>query len=105
MLQNVSGRETGIEKAVAAMLLSLGVIAVPQFRISRWVCDFYVPFNNLVIECDGYYWHSRPETLEKDKRKDAWLKAKGYNLLRLTEQEINEAPETCLAKLRAAIYG
>jgi len=94
---------TSIERAVDAMLSTIAIIYVPQFKLGYWVCDFFVPASNLVVECDGDYWHSLPKAILNDKRKDAWLKKHRYKLLRLTETEINNSPDLCLAKLKEAI--
>lgn len=81
---------TSIERAIAALLDSLNVEYEQQKHVGRYSVDFYVASKNLAIECDGEYWHSerKPGSLEKDARKDAYLKQKGYNVLRLREKQI-----------------
>jgi very-short-patch-repair endonuclease len=51
-------------------------------------CDLFVPSMNLVMECDGTYWHKYPYGREIDliRNKEMW--AKGYRVLRLWENEI-----------------
>lgn len=83
------GRASSIEVAVKAELERRCVRHVGQYRIGRWSCDFYVPDLNLVIECDGDYWHSRPEVVERDKVKDRDLLGAGYKLARIAESAIN----------------
>jgi very-short-patch-repair endonuclease len=63
-----------------------------QKKIGRYNVDFYLQHLDLVIECDGDYWHSLPRSVERDRRKDKWLKAKGYNIIRLSESDINTDP-------------
>ncbi len=43
---------------------------------------------NLVIECDGNYWHKYPVGLEKDHIRTEELIEKGFKVLRLWEHEI-----------------
>jgi len=43
---------------------------------------------NLVIECDGDYWHKYPTGLEKDHIRTKELIEKGFKVLRLWEREI-----------------
>ena len=57
---------------------------------NRFQCDFYLPFLNLIVECDGTYWHNRPDMKKRDKAKDAYAKKCGFDILRLTEEEINK---------------
>lgn len=90
---------TAIEEAVAKMLDSLGVEYESQKQMGRFVCDFFVPGCGLVIEADGVYWHSKPKVIERDKRKNKWLKKRGYNILRLRGDDIRERPEWCVEQI------
>lgn len=89
---------TSIEVIVASLLTSLGVEYEEQKRIGRYSVDFYIPGKNLVIECDGSYWHSerKPGAKEKDARKDAYLTSCGYSILRLPEVEIKNGDSLSL---------
>ena len=51
-------------------------------------CDILIPSMNLVIECDGNYWHKYPIGLEKDHIRTKELLEKGFKILRLWESEI-----------------
>lgn len=84
------GRRSSIEVAVEAELEKMGVDFVPQEKFGRFLVDFYLPSMNLVIECDGDYWHSRPEVVARDKRKNKWMERNGVNLARITESDIRE---------------
>ncbi len=53
-------------------------------------CDILIPALNLVIECDGDYWHKYPIGLEKDHIRTKELLEKGFKVLRLWECEIKE---------------
>lgn len=84
------GRTSSIEVAVAQEFDRRGIRYEAQHRVGRWLCDFYLPDTRTVVECDGTYWHSRPEVIERDARKDRYLTGKGYRVVRLTEAAINE---------------
>ena len=69
-------------------------------------CDIYIPSKNLIIECDGSFWHSDPrlfpegprydyqiKKVEKDKIKNVYLLNNGYNLLRIWEYDIIHNPK------------
>jgi very-short-patch-repair endonuclease len=51
-------------------------------------CDFFIPSKNLVIECDGDYWHKYPTGNEIDHIRTKELIEKGFKVLRLWENEI-----------------
>lgn len=80
---------TSIERAVSAALTELGIEHKHNARLGRYQIDIYIPAIRLVIECDGTYWHSKPEQIEKDRLKDTWLRDQGYHVARLTEKAIN----------------
>lgn len=51
-------------------------------------CDILIPALNLVIECDGDYWHKYPVGREIDHIRTKELIEKGFKVLRLWEREI-----------------
>ena len=88
-LQN-SKEPTSIEKIVYNELKKREIIFEKQKLINnKFVVDIYIPSINLIIECDGNYWHSRERTIKKDKAENAYLTTCGFNLLRFPEHEIN----------------
>jgi len=50
-------------------------------------CDIFI-MPNIVIECDGDYWHKYPKGLDIDKNRNKELQEKGYLILRYWEREI-----------------
>lgn len=69
---------------------------VPLCKVAK--VDFLIN-NNVVIQCDGNYWHNRIGAKERDKRQDLILIANGFNVYRFWEHEINKSPEECLNKI------
>jgi very-short-patch-repair endonuclease len=53
-------------------------------------CDILIPSMNLIIECDGDYWHNYPFGNNKDKIRTAELIAKGFKVIRLWERDIKK---------------
>lgn len=88
--------QTKLEIIVAAVLGDLEIEYEREKRIGRYSIDFYVPGKNLVIECDGEYWHSKPKAQEKDARRDAYLVSHGYTIIRLPEADIKSGNFTVL---------
>jgi len=82
---------TSIEKKVYDELRARGLLFEKQKLINgKFLVDAWIPDLNLIIEADGDYWHSLPKAIKRDKAKNAYLKKCGFNLLRLTETEIND---------------
>lgn len=93
-------RETSIEEAMYAELERRGVTFVKQQVIDGlWVVDALIPGVRLVIECDGEYWHSRPEMVKRDRKKDAYLRSRGYKVFRFPEAAILADVTQCVNKI------
>ena len=71
--------------------------------MGTFIVDFALPDHRLVIEADGVYWHSTDTQKEKDARKDHWLNAKKWAVMRLTGDEIRESPAKCIDKVEQYI--
>jgi hypothetical protein len=91
-----SCKPTGIEISIGLELKKLLLNYESQKKFGRWWADFFVIDMNLVIECDGDYWHNLPGAKERDQRKDDWFRKNGYNIIRIPEHEINIDPEEAL---------
>ena len=82
---------TSIEKIVYDHLLLKGILFEKQKLINgKFIVDAYIPSLNLVIEADGSYWHSLDRVKGKYKAENAYLTKCGFNLVRLSEDEIND---------------
>lgn len=57
---------------------------------NAYQCDFFIPHLNLVVECDGTYWHKYPTGRDIDHVRTKQLMEKGFKVLRLWEFEIND---------------
>lgn len=83
-----AGRRSSLEIRVEEWLLLLGEAFIAQHVLGRFVVDFFIPSVGLAIECDGEYWHSFPEAIIQDAKKNAWLVKHGWAVLRLPERNI-----------------
>ena len=71
-----------------------------QYKIERYLVDFYLPDTNLIIEVYGDYWHTNPKFYNepkskaqkfnavRDKLKIKYLKLKGYKIKIIWEDDI-----------------
>ncbi len=64
--------QSAIEQIIEDMLRDVGVKYEKQFRVEKYSADFYLPEFNLILECDGMYWHSeaiKSPSYHADKKK------------------------------------
>lgn len=88
-----------------------GTIAIrPQQRVGNYRADFVVAYAfhgaeiDLVVECDGQVFHERTkQQAARDKRRDRFLTAQGYRLLRFTGAEIHASAARCAADVLAMV--
>jgi len=62
--------------------------------------DFFLPDFNIIIECDGDYWHNKSGAQNKDANRDfAASFFHKYKTFRFWEHEIKESPEKCTKEI------
>lgn len=96
---------SNLEEIMNASLEKSGFIYdedyVSQFPIRSkygYVLDFAFPDKKIAIECDGKKWH--PKDNSHDRKRDAFLRKKGWTILRFTELEITTDIESCIKKIK-----
>lgn len=70
-----------------------------EFFINKdWAKVIFVDFkkDNKIIEFDGDYWHKSNKQKKLDKKRDLFLKSKGYDILRIKEKEYKKNKEKIL---------
>lgn len=68
-------------------------------RLERYEVDFLWPAERLVVEVDGFRYHSSRAAFERDRLRDAKLQAQGHRVMRVTWRQIIEAPEAVLVRI------
>lgn len=94
---------TSIEQLLIDELETRDIEYEFQYKLNQWSIDFAFPNHKLAVEADGVYWHSLPENIERDKRKDRSLKRKDWTILRFTGDEIRESSTDCIDQVLAHI--
>jgi very-short-patch-repair endonuclease len=72
-------------------------------RVGRHEVDALWPAERLVVEVDGFAFHSSREAFERDRARDGDLQAQGLRVLRVTWRRLTERPEAVAALLGAAL--
>ncbi|MGI9651891.1 endonuclease domain-containing protein [Chryseobacterium sp. RLHN22] len=73
-----------------------------QHPISLFIADFYCHQLKLIIEIDGEY-HHLPEQIEKDLERTQILESNDLQLIRFTNEEVQENLEDVIAKITLKI--
>jgi very-short-patch-repair endonuclease len=85
--------ETRPEQLLRKALNVIGITYHPQFPVDWYVIDFYLPDLHLALEADGDYWHSSPEAVARDRRRDATLALLGIRTVRIRESDMDNAAD------------
>lgn len=72
-------------------------------RLHGYEVDFYWPAEGVVVEVDGFRFHSSRRAFEHDRRKDGALTAAGVVVNRVTWSAIDREPLAVIARLTAAL--
>ena len=73
-----------------------------QRIIGNYIVDFYCHKASLVIEVDGAQ-HNRPEAIEYDRARTEYLNSLGINVLRFSNNEVEENMALVCATIKEAI--
>jgi very-short-patch-repair endonuclease len=92
------------ERRLLELVRSAGLPApLVNQRLHGHEVDFHWPGPRLVVEVDGYAFHSSRSSFERDRRRDAELIARGYRVIRVTWRQLTHEPETVVALLASAL--
>ena len=116
---------TDIEKRMRRGLIDKGFIEgedfFPQYIIEeKFACDFVFPFQKIIVECDGDYFHANPKiypveklhpkqerNLKRDRAKTAYIKKIDngtWTLLRFWGSDIKKDVSKCVDKIEKVFY-
>ncbi|MET7243072.1 DUF559 domain-containing protein [Methylobacterium sp. EM32] len=73
-----------------------------QVPITPYIVDFLCPSARLIVELDGEP-HETAERRERDARRDAWLHAQSFAIMRFTNEAFLGNPQRALDTVLAAI--
>ncbi len=72
-------------------------------HVGRFEVDFLWRDAGLVVEVDGYAYHSGPAAFERDRLRDAELQSLGLAVLRVNWRQIVDEPHALVARLVRAL--
>lgn len=74
-------------------------------KLHGFEVDFYWPEQGLVIEIDGFRFHSTRRAFEHDRRKDAALMGVGVRVIRISWSQLESEPFAVVAGVARALAG
>lgn len=74
-----------------------------NYPVAGFTADFCWPDQRLIVEVDGYDFHSYRAAFERDHRRDIAHKDAGYEVLRFTGRELRDAPIYVAAVIARAL--
>lgn len=59
-----------------------------EYKISnKYILDIFIPYYRIVIEYDGWYYHSNQQIKKRETEKDDFLKSLGLEIIRIKEEK------------------
>lgn len=99
---------SGLEAGFLALIVACG-LELPECQIDlggeSWIgrVDFYYRRCRLVVETDSDRYHGAKLDQESDERRDAALRAAGFEVLRVDEHKLRDRPHEVVEPIRAAL--
>lgn len=96
------------ERRTAALMSSAGISGWHQ---QVWVgagatsyrVDFAFERERVIVEFDGFAFHSTPERFSTDKRRDDDLRAAGWKVVHITWKQLHASPEDVVRRIKRAL--
>jgi very-short-patch-repair endonuclease len=73
-------------------------------RVAGHEVDFVWRTERLVVEVDGFAFHSSARAFERDRLRDAALAVAGFRVIRITWRQIADEPESTLVTLARTLF-
>lgn len=65
--------------------------------------DAFWPASHLVVELDGFAFHSHRAAFERDRARDIALTAAGYRVVRITHRQLDREAEILADQLKSLL--
>jgi very-short-patch-repair endonuclease len=74
-------------------------------RVGQYLIDFLWREQRLIVETDSYLYHRGEVAFQDDRDRDLELRRLGYEVIRLSEKQVNEEPDRVATILAAILDG
>jgi very-short-patch-repair endonuclease len=98
------GTKSTAERLFTRLLKTSGICGwTANQTVLGYEVDVLFRAANVVVEVDGFAFHTGPDSFERDRRKQNALVLAGYQVLRFTWLDLTEYPERVIALVQRAI--
>jgi hypothetical protein len=73
---------------------------VANTTVAGVLVDFHWAGTKVLVELDGYAYHSSRAAFERDRERDQHLTLAGYTVVRFTYKQVTETPEAVINRIR-----
>jgi len=97
-------RLSSLERIMQCCFREVNVKFESQKAFLPYFVDIFIPSLNLVVECDGEYWHSSLTAQRRDQKRDRYLISRyGVRIVRVPEKSILENPKLVVSTILGGI--
>jgi very-short-patch-repair endonuclease len=98
------GARSEAERLLLKLLRRAGITGwKTDYPIAGYKVDVAFPQQRVVIEVDGWAFHSDPEVFAKDRKRQNAIALLGWQVLRFTWLDLTEYPDRVIAEIATAI--
>ena len=98
------GARSHAERLLTQLLKSAGITGwAANYPIGRYKVDVAFAEHKLVIEIDGWAFHSDPIVFREDRARQNQIALLGWQVLRFTWFDLTEQPERVIAEIRRVL--
>jgi very-short-patch-repair endonuclease len=98
------GARSHAERLLLQLLKSAGITGwTANYSIGRYKVDVAFPGHMLVVEIDGWAFHSDPVAFREDRARQNQIALLGWQVLRFTWFDLTEQPERVIAEIRRVL--
>lgn len=98
-VSHMNTKNTDIELLIEQELIKRNICFKPQYSLlNLTIVDFFIE-PNIVIYCDGDYWHSLEKAKIRDSKNNLALSSNGYKVFRFTGTEIKKSVDNCVNRI------
>lgn len=87
------------------LLIRRAILPTPvcNRKVAGHNADFFWPAHRLIVEVDGYQFHSSRWAFERDRKRDAAHVLAGYRVIRITWRQLTEEPIAVAVTIATAL--
>ncbi len=82
-------RTSKLERQAQELLDVLGLKWIPHVAMGPFILDLVVPELSLAVDVRGSYWHSLPDAIDRDRRREETARMLGYRVLVLHGDQVH----------------